>query len=72
MGGDRAHPDPGSRSPSTAWKSSGGGSKPHRTTAQTGTDLAGGLDGTRDAVANALSALGSVRDLLASYSFVEV
>ncbi len=37
-----------------------------------GTDLAGGLDGTRDAVANALSALGSVRDLLASYSFVVV
>jgi hypothetical protein len=40
--------------------------------ARSGTDLAGGLQGTCDAVANALSALGSVRELLASYSFVVV
>jgi len=37
---------------------------------ETGAELGMGLDGTRDAVANALSALSSVRDLLASYSFV--
>mgnify|MGYP001591209906 CR=1 FL=1 len=40
--------------------------------AQTGTDLTGGLDGTRDAVADTLSALGSVRDVLGSYTFVQM
>jgi polyhydroxyalkanoate synthesis regulator phasin len=38
--------------------------------AHNGADLASGLDGTRDAVAHVLSALGSVREMLASHSFV--
>ncbi len=38
----------------------------------TGNGLETGLDGTRDSVANALSSLGSVRDLLAGYSFIQV
>ena len=40
--------------------------------AGTGADLAGSLDETREEVTSALSALDSVRDLLASYSFVAI
>jgi chromosome segregation ATPase len=40
--------------------------------AQTGGDLTGRLSDTHEAVATALSALGSVRDLLISYSFVRM
>jgi hypothetical protein len=37
---------------------------------ETGTELTGDVDSTGQAAANALSALGSVRDLLAAYTFL--
>jgi ABC-type transporter Mla subunit MlaD len=40
--------------------------------AQTGADLTGRLSDTHEAAATALSALGSVRELLASYRFVQM
>jgi uncharacterized phage infection (PIP) family protein YhgE len=40
--------------------------------AQAGKEVAGELDGTHEAATTALSALGSVRDLLARYRFVRV
>lgn len=40
--------------------------------AQAGAELTGSLEATRDAAQKALTALDGVRDLLASYSFVEV